>query len=73
MSVVHTLAKRAADPEAHFKAVLDQLAADPAKTLLACCSTPVEPYPDVHAGAAAAPVRSTSSPSLRLRDYNGRF
>jgi transposase len=29
MSVVHTLAKRVADPEAHFKAVLDQLAADP--------------------------------------------
>ena len=29
MSVVHTLAKRLPDPEAHFKAVLDQLAADP--------------------------------------------
>jgi hypothetical protein len=29
MSVVHTLAKRVADPEAHFKSVLDQLAADP--------------------------------------------
>lgn len=29
MSVVHTLAKRVPDPEAHFKAVLDQLAADP--------------------------------------------
>lgn len=29
MSVVHTLAKRFADPEAHFKAVLDRLAADP--------------------------------------------
>jgi hypothetical protein len=29
MSVVHTLAKRSPDPEAHFKAVLDQLAADP--------------------------------------------
>lgn len=29
MSVVHTLVKRVADPEAHFKAVLDQLAADP--------------------------------------------
>jgi len=28
MSVVHTLAKRVADPEAHFKSVLDQLAAD---------------------------------------------
>jgi transposase len=28
MSVVHTLAKRVADPEAHFKLVLDQLAAD---------------------------------------------
>ena len=29
MSAVHTLAKRVPDPEAHFKAVLDQLAADP--------------------------------------------
>ena len=29
MSVVHTLAKRIADPEARFKSVLDQLAADP--------------------------------------------
>ena len=29
MSVAHTLAKRVPDPEAHFKAVLDQLAADP--------------------------------------------
>jgi hypothetical protein len=28
MSVVHTLAKRVADPESHFKSVLDQLAAD---------------------------------------------
>ncbi len=28
-SVVHTLVKRVADPEAHCKAVLDQLAADP--------------------------------------------
>jgi len=28
-SVVQTLVKRVADPEAHFKAVLDQLAADP--------------------------------------------
>jgi hypothetical protein len=35
MSVVHTLAKRAADPEAHFKAVLDQLAAGPGKDPLA--------------------------------------
>ena len=31
MSVVHTLVKRVADPESHFKSVLDQLAADPAK------------------------------------------
>ncbi len=31
MSVVHTLAKRVADPEAHFKSVLDQLAADPTR------------------------------------------
>jgi len=31
MSVVHTLAKRVPDPEAHFKSVLDQLAADPTK------------------------------------------
>jgi len=29
MSLVHTLVKRFADPEAHFKSVLDQLAADP--------------------------------------------
>jgi len=29
MSVVHTLAKRVADPEAHFKSVLDKLAAGP--------------------------------------------
>ncbi|HEY5480829.1 MAG TPA: transposase [Verrucomicrobiae bacterium] len=29
MSAVHTLVKRVPDPEAHFKAVLDQLAADP--------------------------------------------
>jgi transposase len=28
MSMVHTLAKRVADPESHFKSVLDQLAAD---------------------------------------------
>jgi hypothetical protein len=38
MSVVHTLAKRIAGPEARFKAVLDQLAAgptqDPAALLL---------------------------------------
>ena len=31
MSVVHTLAKCVSDPESHFKSVLDQLAADPAK------------------------------------------
>jgi hypothetical protein len=31
MSVVHTLAKRVSDPEAHFKAVLDQLATNPTK------------------------------------------
>lgn len=31
MSVVHTLAKRVPDPEAHFKSVLDRLAADPAQ------------------------------------------
>jgi len=31
MSVVHTLAKRVADPEAHFTSVLDQLAPDPSK------------------------------------------
>ena len=35
MSVVHTLAKRVADPEAHFKAVLDQLAADPKQDAVA--------------------------------------
>jgi len=35
MSVVHTLAKRVADPEAHFKSVLDQLAADPTQDPLA--------------------------------------
>ncbi len=35
MSVVHTLAKRVADPEAHFKSVLDQLAADPTKNPVA--------------------------------------
>lgn len=29
MSVVHTLAKRVPDPEAHFKSVLDQLADRP--------------------------------------------
>jgi hypothetical protein len=31
MSAVHTLVKRFADPEAHFKSVLDQLATDPGK------------------------------------------
>jgi transposase len=35
MSVAHTLAKRVADPEAHFKAVLDQLAADSTKNPVA--------------------------------------
>jgi len=35
MSVVHRLAKRIADPEAHLKSVLDQLAADPAKNPVA--------------------------------------
>ena len=35
MSVVHTLVKRIADPEAHFTAVLDQLAADPTQNPLA--------------------------------------
>jgi len=35
MSVVHTLAKRLPDPEAHFKAVVDQLAADPSKDPIA--------------------------------------
>lgn len=29
MSLVHTLALRVADPETHFKSVLDQLASDP--------------------------------------------
>ena len=29
MTLVHTLALRVADPEAHFKSVLDQLAEDP--------------------------------------------
>ena len=40
MSVVHTLAKRVADPEAHFKAVLDQLAADPAQDPVALLLNP---------------------------------
>jgi transposase len=31
MTVVHTLKKRSADPERHFKSVLDQLAADPSQ------------------------------------------
>jgi len=31
MSVVHTLKKRSADPERHFKSVLEQLAADPSQ------------------------------------------
>jgi hypothetical protein len=31
MSVVHTLKKRGADPESHFKRVLDQLADDPSQ------------------------------------------
>ena len=35
MSVVHTLAKRLAHPEAHFKLVLDQLAADPTQNPVA--------------------------------------
>ena len=35
MSVVHTLAKRVADPQAHFKSVLDQLAADPTRNPVA--------------------------------------
>jgi len=35
MSVVHTLVKRFTDPEAHFKAVLDQLAADPTQDSVA--------------------------------------
>jgi transposase len=35
MSVVHTLAKRVPDPEAHFKSVLDQLAADPKQDAIA--------------------------------------
>jgi len=29
MSTVHTLARRAPDPESHFKSALDQFAADP--------------------------------------------
>jgi hypothetical protein len=35
MSVVHTLVKRFAGPEAHFKAVLDQLAAGPKQDAVA--------------------------------------
>jgi transposase len=35
MSVVHRLAKRVPDPEAHFKSVLDQLAADPKQDAVA--------------------------------------
>jgi len=35
MSVVHTLVKRVADPEAQFKSVLDQLAADPTQNPIA--------------------------------------
>ena len=31
MSLVQTLAKRVADPESHFKSVLDQLAEDPSQ------------------------------------------
>ncbi len=31
MTLVHTLALRVADPEAHFKAALDQLAEDPTR------------------------------------------
>jgi transposase len=34
MTVLHTLKKRFADPQEHFKSVLDQLAADPALDLL---------------------------------------
>lgn len=35
MSALHTLLKRVPDPEAHFKAVLDQLAADPSQDAVA--------------------------------------
>ena len=40
MSVVHTLAKRVPDPEAHFKAVLDPLAADPTQDPVALLLDP---------------------------------
>jgi transposase len=39
-SVVHTLVKRFADPEAHFKSVLDQLAADPTQDPVALLLNP---------------------------------
>ena len=40
MSVVQTLVKRVADPEAHFKSVLDQLAADPTQDPVALLLNP---------------------------------
>ena len=40
MSVVQTLAKRVPDPEAHFKSVLDQLAADPTQDPVALLLNP---------------------------------
>jgi len=39
-SLVHTLAKRITDPEAHFKSVLDQLAADPTQGPVALLLNP---------------------------------
>lgn len=35
MSVIHTLVKRVPDPAAHFKAVLDQVAAAPTQDAVA--------------------------------------
>lgn len=38
MTVVHTLKKRSAEPESHFKSVLDQVATDPTQDPGACSS-----------------------------------
>ena len=79
MSRVHALVKRFADPEAHFKAVLDQLAADPIQDPSHCCLVPVEadgatqhPRQTQAHCRRDAPVSPDLSLSPRLRHYGAR-
>lgn len=65
MSLIHTLIKRVADQEAHFKAVLDQMALAIPRALRSSCSSPttaVERRPAIVVMGAALRLASLDLP-----------